>query len=78
MVDYKSSLNEMDRFIASHVYDDMISDFSDWLEGAIDKMTNESDVHEVYRCQGRIQVMRDVLQWAENFRGILEDQTDDY
>jgi len=67
----------MDRFLGSHVYEDMSSDFADWLEGAMDKMTNESDVHEIYRCQCRIQVMRDVLQWAENFRSILEEETND-
>ena len=61
----------MDRFLGSHVYEDMSNDFADWLEGAMDKMANETDVHEIYRCQGRIQVMRDVLQWAENFRSIL-------
>ncbi len=76
-MDYKSSLNEMTRFVGSHVYDDMTADFENWLEGARDKMENTNEVNEVYRCQGRIQVMRSVLQWAENFRDILEEQAND-
>jgi len=40
-------------------------------------MENTDDVNEVYRCQGRIQVMRSVLQWAENFRDTLEEKQDD-
>lgn len=75
-MEYKSSLIELDRFLGGHVYEDMSSDFEDWLEGARDKVEHETDVNEIYRCQGRIQVMRDVLQWAENFRDILEEQAD--
>ena len=76
-MDYKSSVSEMDRFIGSHIYADMLVDFEDWLEGARDKMENTNEVNEVYRCQGRIQVMRSVLQWAENFRDLLEEQQND-
>ena len=76
-MDYKSSVLEMDRFISSHVFDDMMQDFENWFEGARDKMENTDEVNEVYRCQGRIQVMRSVLQWAENFRDLLEEQQDD-
>jgi hypothetical protein len=76
-VEYKSSVTEMDHFVGSHVYDDMMLDFEDWLDGARDKMENTDDVNEVYRCQGRIQVMRSVLQWAENFRDTLEEKQDD-
>jgi hypothetical protein len=73
-VDYKSSLNEYDRFLGSHIYEDIMKDFEDWLDGARDKMENGTDISEVWRCQGRIQVMRDVLVWFENFRGILEEK----
>ena len=76
-MDYKSSLNEYDRFLGSHLYEDMEADFSDWLDGARDKMENSTDINEVWRCQGRIQAMRDVLVWFENFRGILEEKQDD-
>ena len=76
-MDYKSSLNEYDRFLGSHLYEDMEADFSDWLDGARDKMENSNDINEVWRCQGRIQAMRDVLIWFENFRGILEEKQDD-
>ena len=76
-MDYKSSLNEYDRFLGSHLYEDMEADFSDWLDGARDKMENSNDINEVWRCQGHIQAMRDVLVWFENFRGILEDKQDD-
>jgi hypothetical protein len=72
-VEYKSSLTEMDHFLGSHVYEDMMATFEDWFDGAMGKMENADDVNEVYRCQGRIQVMRTVLQWAENYRSILED-----
>ena len=73
-MDYKSSLNEYDRFLSSHIYEDMMADFEDWLDGARDKMENSTDIAEVWRCQGRIQAMRDVLVWFENFRGILEEK----
>jgi len=76
-VDYKSSLNEMDRFIGSHVYDDMTKDFEDWLEGAREKLEISDDPKDFYRQQGAVQVMKDVLQWAENFRDLLEEQTND-
>jgi len=76
-VDYKSSLNEMDRFIGSHVYDDMVKDFEDWLEGAREKLEISDDPKDFYRQQGAVQVMKDVLQWAENFRDLLEEQTND-
>jgi len=67
----------MDRFIGSHVYDDMRKVFEDWLEGARDKMEHDTNIEELCRCQGRIQVMRDVLQWADNFRDLLEEQAND-
>ena len=76
-MDYKSSLNEMDRFIGSHVYDDMTKDFEDWLEGAREKLEISDDPKDFYRQQGAVQVMKDVLQWAENFRDLLEEQTND-
>jgi len=76
-MEYKSSLTELDRFIGSHVYEDMTSDFEDWLRGAQEKMESEMSIDEVWRCQGRIQVMRDVLLWAENFRDLLEEQAND-
>jgi hypothetical protein len=72
-VDYKSSLTEMDHFISSHVYEDMMATFEDWLAGARDKLDEEKDIDEVRRCQGTIRAMRDVLLWAENFRDDLED-----
>ena len=74
---YKSSLNEYDRFLGSHIYEDILADFEDWLAGARDKMENSTDINEVWRCQGHIQAMRDVLVWFENFRGILEEKQDD-
>ena len=74
---YRSSVNEMDHFIGSHVYDDIMEVFEDWLDGALDKMEHVDDANEIYRCQGSIQVMRDVLQWAENFRDLLEEEKDD-
>jgi hypothetical protein len=72
-VDYKSSLNEMDHFIGGNVYEDMMATFEDWLTGAVEKLEVEKDIDEVRRCQGTIRAMRDVLLWAENFRGDLED-----
>jgi hypothetical protein len=72
-VEYKSSVNEIDRFIGSHVYEDMILDFEDWILGAREKIEAVTDVDEMWRCQGRIQAMKDVLMWAENFRDILDE-----
>jgi len=72
-VEYKSSLSEMDHFISGHVYEDMVSDFEDWMAGAREKLESITDIDELWRCQGRIQAMKDVLLWAENFRDILEE-----
>ena len=72
-MDYKSSIQEIDHFIGSHVFEDMTSDFDDWIIGAREKLESITDIDEVWRCQGRIQAMRDVLLWAENFRDILEE-----
>ena len=77
-MDYKSSLNEIDRFIGSHVYEDMVSDFEHWLQGACEKLESETDINEVWRLQGTIRAMRDVMLWAENFRDLLEEQANDY
>ena len=74
---YKSSLSEIDRFIGSHVYDDMALDFEDWLKGAREKLETETDINEIWRLQGSIRAIRDVLLWAENFRDIIEEQTND-
>jgi len=76
-VEYKSSVNEMDRFIGSHVCEDMLATFEDWLVGAREKMEASNSVEEIWRCQGRIQVMKDILLWPENFRDNLEEQRDD-
>ena len=73
----KSSITELDHFIGSHVYDDMIATFEDWLQGAREKIEDEHDINEIRRLQGSIRAMRDVLLWAENFRGILEERNDD-
>jgi hypothetical protein len=72
-VGYKSSVNEIDHFIGSHVFEDMTATFEDWMAGVREKLEDEKDIDEVRRCQGRIQVLRDVLLWAENFRGALEE-----
>ena len=76
-MDYKSSIPELDRFLSSHVYDDMIATFEDWLAGAREKLEDETNINEVMRLQGSIRAMRDVLLWPENFRGHLEDLRND-
>ena len=76
-MEYKSSVNEMDRFIGSHVCEDMLATFEDWLAGAREKMEASESVEEIWRCQGRIQVMKDILLWPENFRDNLEENQND-
>ena len=73
-MNYQSSLNEVDFFLGSNVYDDQISDFEDWLEGALGKLEHAETIVEIHRAQGRVEVMRDVLNWAKNFRDILEEE----
>jgi len=73
-VDYKSSLNEYDRFLGSHIYEDMKLDFDDWCDAAIQGLENAETTTDVFRYQGRVSVMRDVLNWFENFRSILEEK----
>ena len=73
-MDYKSSLNEVDRFLASNVYDDMVADFEEWFEAARLGMENADTLVNVYRYQGRVGVMRDILNWFDNFRSILEEE----
>ena len=74
---FKSSMTEMDHFIGSHVYDDMMTVFEDWLVGAREKLEDTTDTNEMMRLQGSIRAMRDVLLWPENFRSDLEDLQDD-
>jgi hypothetical protein len=76
-VDYKSSISEIDHFIGSHVYEDMVMTFEDWMAGAREKLEDEKNIDEVRRCQGTIRALRDVMLWAENFRGDLEDLVGD-
>jgi len=73
-VEYKSSLIEYDRFLAGHIYDDMLLDFEDWLSAALQGLENANEPTEVFRYQGRVSVMRDILNWFENFRSVLEDK----
>ena len=73
-MDYKSSLNEMDRFLASNVYDDMSNDFDEWLEAARLGLEKAETLSDVYRYQGRVEVIRDILNWFDNFRSILEEE----
>lgn len=75
-MEYKSSLSEVDFFIDSTVYEDMRGDFEDWLEGAKEQLEKAEDIKQVYRRQGRIDVLRDVLNWAENLRDVLEEELD--
>ena len=72
-MEYKSSLHEVDYFLGSHVYDDMRTDFDHWLEGAREKIESLRDFDEICRQQGRIDVLRDVISWAEDFRNIIEE-----
>ena len=74
---YKSSVIEIDHFIGTHVYEDMMATFEDWLSGAREKLDDEKDIDEVRRLQGSIRAMRDVMLWPENFRDDLEEQQDD-
>ena len=74
---YKSSFHEINHFIGSHVYDDMVNDFEDWVAGAREKLESITDIDEVWRCQGRIQAMKDVLMWAENFRDIITEDMEE-
>ena len=51
--------------------------FEDWMAGAREKLEDEKNIDEVRRCQGTIRALRDVMLWAENFRGDLEDLVGD-
>jgi len=72
-VEYKSSLPEYDRFLGSHVYEDIMTDFEDWLGAAMQGLENAETSRDVFRYQGRVGVMRDVINWFENFRAVLEE-----
>ena len=72
-MEYKSSLIEYDRFLGSHVYDDMLASFGDWLDAALEGLEKADEPRDVFRYQGRVEVMRDVTNWFENFRSTLED-----
>jgi len=72
-VEYKSSFVEYDRFLGSHVYDDMQADFEDWLSAAQQGLENATTTTDVFRYQGRVGVMRDILNWFDNFRSVLEE-----
>jgi len=72
-VEFKSSLNEFDRFLGSHVYEDVMSSFEDWLVAALQGLEKADEPRDVFRYQGRVEVMRDVISWFENFRSTLEE-----
>ena len=74
MEEFKSSLHELDFFLGSHVWDDMQNDFEQWLEGVRDQMEASDSERDLWRCQGRAEAMRYVLQWADNLRNILEEE----
>ena len=72
-MEFKSSLNEFDRFLGSHVYEDVMSSFEDWLVAALQGLEKADEPRDVFRYQGRVEVMRDVISWFENFRSTLEE-----
>jgi hypothetical protein len=77
MADYKSSVHEMNFFLGGHVWDDMQNDFEQWLEGVRDQMEQSDSERDLWRCQGRAEAMRFVLQWADNILDILKEETEE-
>jgi len=74
-VEYKSSLNEFDYFIASHVYADLQDELESWLEEArILQDAVDSDEKELWRCQGRVQIIKSLMDWAEVTRELIENE----
>ena len=74
-MEFKSTLNDVERFTESPTYDDMLATFEDWLVGAREVMEAATGLDEIWRCQGRIQVLKDIMLWAENFKGALEESS---
>ena len=72
-MEFKSSINEFDRFLGSHVYEDIMTSFEDWLGAALQGLEKADEPRDVFRYQGRVEVMRDVISWFENFRSTLEE-----
>ena len=74
-MEYKSSLNEFDYFIASHVYADLQDELESWLEEArILQDAVDSDEKELWRCQGRVQIIKSLMDWAEVTRELIENE----
>ena len=75
-MDYKSSVNELDFFVGSHVWDDMKGDIEDWLEAVRDELEDSPSWEETCRSQGRADVIRKILAWPEITRDYLEGMKD--
>lgn len=71
---YKSSSNELDRFIGSHVWEDLSEELEKLVEASRDDLEGSLNYDEVCRSQGRLDMARRILLWPEVTRDELEEQ----
>lgn len=58
-----ASQQEYKDFILSHIWSDMTTEFSNWIDSLRSEMESEDDLEEIRKDQGRISALREVLDF---------------
>lgn len=74
-VEIKSSKISVDEFISSTLWADLQAILRDWAEGVKLDAMKERDVHEIMRCQGRVEALEYFLTVPETMSQAAEFET---
>jgi hypothetical protein len=66
------SLDDYERFIASRIWEDMKTDLGIWRLDMIEQL-KVAEGNELYRYQGRLQLLDEVLKWPEKILELLKE-----
>lgn len=71
----RSSANEFKRFIDSSVWRDILNELNELERMENAKFPDERQIEEIYRIQGRLEVLRDIKMHIPNIlEALLEDE----
>ena len=60
--EYKAHYNDFVGFIRGAVWKDILNELTLWMTNIYDKLSVENDPQEIYRFQGRLQALKEVVQ----------------
>ena len=73
----RSSANHLKDFLESVMWQDIEEELDGWIEGAQEQLESCNDTTEMFRFQGRIQAVRDMLILPSNMLDTMIEEIEE-